>query len=150
MLSKVICKPGVPKGVNGGFSKPLKFFDNNKKEKFIMLDSESDVLKGEKGFDLFENAEFSQNGQQDIGFVQTVFSNIDKSKEFISHVNALGILKVATLTIEKNGDKFELPNLFVIDENELNKLESRKIKKLVSLGYMKYIYAHIFSMNTKY
>lgn len=121
------------------------------KEKFITIDSESDVFKGEKGFKLFEEElNFSKNGQQSIGFVQKVYANIENSKDFTSHINSLGLFKNAILTIEKDEEKFELSNIFVIDENELNKLESRKLKKLATAGYMKYIYAHIISMNNKY
>jgi hypothetical protein len=81
--------------------------------------------------------------------VQSVYANIDKSKECISHINSLGILKNVTLNIGINNEKYDIPNVFIIDENELNKLESRKLKKLATLGYMKYIYAHLFSMNNK-
>lgn len=123
----------------------------NNNETFITLDSASDILENEDGYNIFdEDLNFTKNGQHAISFVQKIYSEIDKSREFTSHIDSLGLLKNATLTIEKDGEKYELDNIFVIDEPSLNKLESRKLKKLATSNYMKYIYAHLFSLNNKY
>ncbi len=120
-------------------------------QKYITVDSESEVLNGEGGFKLFDDeGNFSENGQNSLNFVKTVYGDIDKSMEFTSHIKSLGLLKPATLTIEKDDKKSELENIFIIDENALNKLESRKLKKLATLGYMKYLYAHFLSLSNKY
>ncbi len=120
-------------------------------EKYIMIDSEADVLEGESGYKFFnDDQNFSENGQNVLNFVQKVYADIDESTKFTAYINELNLLKQASLTIEVDGEKSELENIFIIDENTLNKLESRKLKKLASLGYMKYIYAHILSLTNKY
>ena len=81
---------------------------NNSVEKFITVDTEADILKEPLGYNMFDDGlELSEKGKQALTFVHTVYSNIDKSKDITKHINSLGILKPATLTIVKDDKRRE-------------------------------------------
>ena len=119
---------------------------------FITLDVESDCTVVNKGSKIIQDTEsFTDHGKKSIDFVTNVYSSIHLAKQFTDHLNSLGVLKQAEISIETEGKKYILKSgIYIVDENTLNKLESRKLKKLASMGYMKLIYAHLFSLNNSY
>ena len=125
---------------------------NSDKGNFITVDSDADVFNGVNGTKILEDDQsFTKQGEFAINFVQNAYSAIDATKKFTSNIESLGILQQANIEIELKGEKYNLTKgIYIIDENKLNKLESRKVKKLATSGSMKYIYSHLLSLNNKY
>ncbi|MBL0707984.1 MAG: SapC family protein [Sulfurimonas sp.] len=124
----------------------------NEEQQFIMVDAQAEVLKSDSGNLIVKNEkELTEHGEHAVKFVTEVYTNINLSKEFTAYIDSLGILKQAEISIEIGEDKYTTgKGIYVIDENSLNKLESRKLKKLATKGYLGYIYAHLFSLSNKY
>ena len=125
---------------------------SNDETTYITLDADAEVLKDEKGkLILKDENDLTEEGQHAVDFVSEVYQNINSAKEFTNYIEKLGILKKAEITIEQDGKKLEVKNgIYIVDENSLNKLESRKLKKLATNGSMKLIYAHLLSLNNRY
>lgn len=125
---------------------------SNEDTTYITLDADADVFKDEDAKLIIKDKDnLTQEGQHAVDFISEVYQNINSSKEFASFIEKLGILKRAEITIEHNGEKLEVKNgIYIVDENSLNKLESRKLKKLATNGSMKLIYAHLLSLNNRY
>ena len=124
----------------------------NEKEKFITIDSDSDLFKAKDGQPLInENLELTKEGEHAFSFVQNVYSQIDEAKKIGEVLNSYKILKQANIEIALNEQKYTLSKgIYIVDENSFNKLESRKIKKLATQGMIKFIYASLFSLSNKY
>ena len=125
---------------------------SSENQTFVTVDVDAEVFKNKDGKRIIQNDQsFTDQGKHAIKFVQDVYNSIEEAKQFTSNIEALGILKQANLTIEINKEKHELTQgLYIIDENSLNKLESRKLKKLATQGLMKYIYSHLLSLSNRY
>ena len=121
-------------------------------ESFITIDTDADLLKGKEGTKIInDDQSFTDQGKFAVDFVQNVYRQIDGAKSFASEIDKLGILKQANITMEIGKTKHELTKgIYIIDENALNKLESRKLKKLATQGFMKFIYSHLLSLNNRY
>ena len=125
---------------------------NNGKEQFITIDVDADVCNSSDGNLIIKDEEnLTTEGEHAVKFVTEVYGKIEKAKEFSAHLESLGILKQAEISIQTGEKKYNLKKgVYVIDENSLNKLESRKLKKLATKGFMSYIYSHLLSLNNKY
>ena len=125
---------------------------NSEHGNFITVDVDAEVLKSKDGKRIIQDDQsFTEQGEYAMKFVHDSYGNIEEAKNFTSNIETLGILKQANITIEIGKEKHELTQgIYVIDENSLNKLESRKLKKLATQGFMKYIYSHLLSLNNKY
>ena len=125
---------------------------SSEKGNFVTIDIDAEVFKSKEGKRIIkDDLNLTKQGEHAIKFVQDVYSSIDEAKKFTSNLEAFGILKQANLTIELEKEKHDLTQgIYVIDENSLNKLESRKLKKLATQGFMKYIYTHLLSLNNRY
>ncbi len=125
---------------------------HNADEKFITLDSAADVFKKDNGERILnDDQSLTKQGEHVVKFVQDVYQQIEETKKFTSAIDAFGLLKQANLVIEIGEEKYNLTKgVYILDENSLNKLESRKLKKLATSGMMKYIYSHILSLSNKY
>ncbi|WP_373035048.1 SapC family protein [Sulfurimonas sp.] len=119
---------------------------------FITIDTQAEALKDEKGkLIVKDEKDLTEEGNFAVKFVTEVYTNINNAKNLGAFIESLGILKQAEINIQINEEKYSLKHgIYVIDENALNKLESRKLKKLTTNGYMKLIYAHLFSLNNRY
>ena len=124
----------------------------NEKNTFITVDIDAKVFKA-KGGNLIvkDEKDLTKEGDFAVKFVTEVYNNIEISKNFSSFIDELAILKQAEITMEIKEEKLSLKSgIYIIDENSLNKLESRKLKKLATNGYMKFIYAHLLSLKNTY
>lgn len=119
---------------------------------FITIDTQAQVFQGEKGkLIIKDEKDLTEEGNYAVKFVTEVYTNINHAKNLGAFIESLGILKQAEINIQINEEKYSVKNgIYVIDENALNKLESRKLKKLTTSGYMKLIYAHLLSLNNRY
>jgi len=124
---------------------------NEKGDKFITIDSESDLLTSNSKRLFNENAEETEQGVFTFNFIREVYSNIEKSKTFSKQLEQFGLLKQVSLEIAKDENKYKIDNgIYIVDETSLNKLESRKIKKLATQGILPFIYSHLFSLSNRY
>ncbi len=124
----------------------------DEKNQFVMVDTQADVCQSDDGNLIVKDTEnLTEHGEHAVKFVTEVYTGINQTKEFTNYIDGLGILKPAEITIERDGEKYSVGNgVYIVDENSLNKLESRKLKKLATSGYMGLIYAHLLSLNNKY
>ncbi|MDF1875736.1 SapC family protein [Sulfurimonas sp. SAG-AH-194-I05] len=122
------------------------------KNSFITVDAKAELFEQEGGNLIIKDEEsLTDAGENAINFVTTVYNNIHTTKEFSKLLNSLGILKQAEISIKMNKEEYTLKSgIYIVDENALNKLESRKIKKLATGGFMKFVYAHLLSLNNTY
>ena len=120
--------------------------------KFITIDTEAEVCKNKEGNLIVQDDEsLTKEGEHAVKFVTEVYGKVHNTKAFTSFLDSLGILKQSELTIETGEEKYNLKSgIYIVDENTLNKLESRKLKKLATSGYLGFIYAHLLSLNNKY
>jgi len=119
---------------------------------FITVDPKADVFKEKNGTLLVKDEEnLSEHGENAVKFVTEVYTKINQAKVFAKTLDELSILKQAELTITKGEDEYHLKSgVYIVDENALNKLESRKLKKLATSGSMGFIYAHLLSLRNRY
>ncbi|MEA1956668.1 MAG: SapC family protein [Campylobacterota bacterium] len=124
----------------------------DEKQQFIVVDVEAEVCKKDDGNLIVKDEEnLTDEGNHAVKFVTEVYTKINESKAFTTYIDKLGILKQAEIKIEMGENKYSVgKGIYIVDENSLNKLESRKLKKLATNGYMGYIYAHLLSLNNKY
>jgi len=125
---------------------------SNDKEKYIVIDTKAECIQNNKGESLF-NDDLSNSKQGDFSFkfVNDVYTQIEVAKYLGKELDSYGLLKQANIEITKDNKKYTLSNgIYVVDEVTLNKLESRKLKKLATKGALKLIYAHLFSLSNKY
>ncbi len=122
------------------------------KENFITVDTEAEVFSAEGGNLIIKDEQnMTKEGDGAVKFVTEVYSKVNEAKKFTSFIDSLGILKQAEISIQIGDDKHSVKNgIYIIDENSLNKLESRKLKKLATGGYLGFIYAHLLSLNNRY
>jgi hypothetical protein len=125
---------------------------NDKNNGYITIDVEADVLKSDEGkLIVKDETDLSEEGNYAVKFVTEVYTNINNSKGFGNVIEKLGILKQVEINIQIKEKEYLIKNgIYAVDENALNKLESRKLKKLATNGYMKLIYAHLLSLNNRY
>jgi hypothetical protein len=125
---------------------------SNEKENFIMIDEKATICNQEDGQRIIDDEfKFTKIGEETINFVKSVYSQIEKTKEMFAEVEKYGIFAQASIVIEKGKEKHNLTKgIYVVDEVALNKLESRKIKKLATTGMLKFVYAHLLSLNNRY
>lgn len=124
----------------------------NEKESFIVMDTEASCIGKKDGQKLF-NSDLSNTeyGEFVFKFVNNVYSQVEFGKNLGKELDSYGILKQAKIQINVKDKDYSLNNgIYVVDQNALNKLESRKLKKLATKGALKLIYAHLFSLSNKY
>ena len=119
---------------------------------YITIDTEAALLQDKTGNLIVKDEEsLTKEGASSVSFVTTVYNNINNTKEFTKFIDTLGILKQAEIAIQVKDTKHQLKSgVYIIDENALNRLESRKLKKLATSGYMKFIYSHLLSLKNSY
>lgn len=124
----------------------------NENQKYIIVDTEADVLKDDNGNLIIQDKEnLTQHGEYAIKFTTEIYNKIDAAKELGSHLDKLGVLKQAEINIEKDGEKNEIKQgVYIVDEKALTRLESRKLKKLATSGFTPLVYAHLFSLSNRY
>jgi len=124
----------------------------NEKDKFLVVDSEATCISEDFGERLFnDDLSTTTQGENSFKFVTEVYNNLELAKQFSKELDSYGLLKHAQLELTKDGEKYTITEgIYIIDENSVNKLESRKIKKLATRGMLKPIYAHLLSLTNKY
>lgn len=86
--------------------------------------------------------------QEMIGFLQSFQNDMKRTGEFIRQVQDYDLLVERTIEMgRKDGPKFVLADVFVVDENKLNALSGDKLAKLTQSGALGWIYAHLLSLN---
>ncbi|WP_455756669.1 SapC family protein [Sulfurimonas sp.] len=119
---------------------------------YITVDTEADVIKTDIGNLLVKDeSSLTKEGDFAVKFVTEAYSNIENAKAFTSFIDSFDILKLAEVNMKLSEEEYIVKSgIYIVDENSLNKLESRKLKKLSTGGYMKFIYAHLLSLSNKY
>ena len=74
-------------------------------------------------------------------------AQFEATKVFTSSIKDLNIFKVvdANITLQ-GGDSYAFRNFLMVDEEAMYKLADDTIVRLVRLGYMPWIYAHLYSI----
>ena len=82
-----------------------------------------------------------------IEFLRLYQAQFEATKVFTSSIKDLNIFKVvdANITLQ-GGDSYAFRNFLMVDEEAMYKLADDTIVRLVRLGYMPWIYAHLYSI----
>jgi hypothetical protein len=115
----------------------------------VCVDSSYEGFGKEEGFALFD-----QGGNQTLEFnkiveflrnFQTQFEN---TKGLIKILQEYELFKDVTANITMPaGEKLGLAGLMMVDEEGIFKLDDEKIVHLVRIGYLAWIYAHLYSLS---
>ncbi len=115
----------------------------------VCFDEASSCFEGDSGNPLFD-AEGKQTKtlQNIIHFLNEFQRNYQVTQNFIAKLNELELLKdiEGTFTI-KDGEKFKLTGMWVVDEEKLSKLDEKTVNELFKSGYLAWIQFHVMSLS---
>jgi hypothetical protein len=97
---------------------------------------------------------FSEGGveapalKQAIEFLNNFHGELKRTHAFIERLKALDLLMARVIHFSpKNSSPCVLQGFAVVDEQRLAALDDRQLGELVRTGYMRWIYAHLLSLN---
>lgn len=82
-----------------------------------------------------------------VEFLRLFHNEMKRASSFATRLSELAILTPKIITVERDGQKFTLDGLWVVDENKLNALDDEKTLSLARSGELGLIYAHLLSLN---
>jgi len=86
--------------------------------------------------------------QEMVGFLQSFQNDTKRTAEFIRKIQEYDLLVERNIEMgRKDGPKFVLADVFIVDEIKLNALPGDKLADLAQSGALGWIYAHLLSLN---
>lgn len=100
-----------------------------------------EALFDEKG----EPTEFLNNV---ISFLSNYNVDMVRTQDFVKILKAHNLLESKTVTITSNNDeKFDVQNVYIIDEEAFSKLDGETLVTLNQQGMLGWVFAHLVSLN---
>ncbi len=114
----------------------------------VVFDKKYSGINGKDGQKMFNddgtNSEFCDNV---IKFVSDVYMNLVQSRAVFRDYSDM--FKQATMTITKGKDKFNITDVYIVDEEKLNSLSDEKFLELRKRGILPLFYAHLISLSNQ-
>lgn len=103
-------------------------------------DKEGDALFTEKG----EPSEMLQNV---ISFLSNYNADMARTQEFVKILQERDLLESKTVTITSGDEKFDVQNVYIINEEAFMKLDGKTLETLNKQGMLGWVFAHLLSLN---
>lgn len=115
----------------------------------VVYDAAYDGFNKKDGLKLLkDDGEVNSDAENIIKFVNDVYSALFQTKELLKPLDEL--LKPANLNVEKDGQKYVIENVLIVDEEKLAKLDSDKFVSFRNSGLLPFIYAHLISLTNQF
>ena len=112
------------------------------------------ICVDETGLEPSDNPVFTAEGQPSEAFepAQKLISEMEGARQatqkFCDELHALGLLEpFEAHAFPKQGREMRLRGMFRVNENKLNELQGKDIKRLMKRGHLSRIYAHLMSLD---
>ena len=114
----------------------------------VCIDSDYEGFDVSGGDRLFtDDGDNSPELDQAIEFLRLFQGQYEITRSFVKHLEKLNLFKAVDATIAlEGGEKFVMGGLSMVDEEAFQKLPDSEVLTLVRLGYLPWIYAHLFSL----
>lgn len=120
-------------------------------KKLIVVDEDAKSISKVEGNALFDSEEkANESTQKVIDFVTQSYASLETASTYFSKLLEHKILDLVEMTLEKGEEKSSLGQFFIVNEQRLNKLNSREYKKLGNSGMLNFIYLHLNSLSNRY
>lgn len=115
----------------------------------VCVDASYEGLGKEGGMALFDNkGEQTAEFKRVIEFMRNYQAQHENTKNFIKLMNEYALFKDVSANITlPAGEKLGFAGLMMVDEEAIFRLDDEKIVNLVRIGYMAWIYAHLYSLS---
>jgi hypothetical protein len=102
-----------------------------------------------KGMHLFDKkGEQTQEFKNTIEFLRNYQAQFENTKNFIKLLKEYDLFKDVSANITlPAGEKIGFAGLMMIDEEAIFKLEDEKIVNMVRIGFLPWVYAHLYSLS---
>jgi hypothetical protein len=115
----------------------------------VCVDSAYEGVNTDEGMALFnEEGEQTKEFTATIEFLRNYQAQFENTKGLIKLLQEYGLFKDVSANITlPAGEKLGFAGLMMVDEEAIFKLDDEKIVRLVRVGYMGWIYAHLYSLS---
>jgi hypothetical protein len=115
----------------------------------VCVDSSYEGFGKDNGMALFDDqGNQTPEFKKVIEFLRNYQAQHENTKAFIKLLNEYGLFKDVSANITlPAGEKLGFAGLMMVNEEAISKLEDEKIVHLVKIGYLAWIYAHLYSLS---
>lgn len=117
----------------------------------IVIDEDATCISKENGTSIFdENSKATESTNKIVQFASQSYSNLQNSAQLFAQLLEYKVLDLVQFNLERNDEKKDLGNYYIVNEQKMQKLNSREFKKLGMTGLLNFIYLHLNSLKNRY
>ncbi len=115
----------------------------------VCIDEVYPGLSADAGEALFdEQGAESPYLQRALEFLRLFHDEAQRTSTFANRLKALGLLVPKVINLERNGERYTLQGLWMVDPEKLAGIDDERALELFRSGYLNWIHAHLQSMGS--